>query len=409
MFINDSAKDKKLKNNILSLSVVASAAKKKDPTVINASSGMFKNEDGILYEFSSVKKIVSSLSVSEKYSYADSGGTENFTKAISYFIFGQYLEEVQKQCHTACIPTPGGSGALNLIFSNYVNPGETIFLPNNMWENYLNMCRDTGINPKTYRLFNEQGVFDMEGLIAQINELQKTQKRILILINDPCENPTGFCMKDEDYDRLIAISKNNPDTDFIYLMDIAYFDFYNVNPNIIRKRLSKLKDIPNNALAFYVFSGSKSFGLYGLRIGALMALSHDEQEIEIFKNAVSFSSRSKWSSAATMGINIVENLVLNQEYLHSYQEEIKSVCAALEKRSLAFLKSAKEVGLVTLPYERGFFVCVPVSNPQEAAKLLREDKVYLVATRNCLRIALCSINENEAARLPYIIKNRLFK
>ena len=79
----------------------------------------------------------------------------------------------------------------------------------------------------------------------------------------------------------------------------------------------------------------------------------------------------------------------------------------LEKRSSAFLKSANEVGLKTLPYEKGFFICVPCQDPQAVMNALHEDKVHLVCTHSCLRIALCGINKEEAARLPTLIKRRL--
>ena len=132
-------------------------------------------------------------------------------------------------------------------------------------------------------------------------------------------------MEDKDYDNLLDISKKNKDTNFIYLIDVAYYDFYNTDPNIIKSRYAKFKDLPSNALALFVFSGSKSFGLYGLRIGALVALSRDEQEIITFKNASTFSCRAKWSAASTLGISVIKKLILNEEYASSYQAEIKEV------------------------------------------------------------------------------------
>ena len=407
MFINKNAEEKKLKNNILALATDAANAKKLDPNVINATSGIFKNEDGVLYEFDCVAKALKDLSVSEKFAYSNSEGTPAFKKAVLYSVFGKYLQDIEKECFVEVIPTPGGTGALNLAFINYVNPGEIVLLPNHMWENYLNMGKDAGFNTDTYRLFNDNGLFDIDDLNDKINNLKKSQKRIMILINDPCENPTGFCMKDEDYDGLLNIAKNNPDNDFIYLMDIAYFDFYNVDPNVIRSRFAKLKNLPSNALALFVFSGSKSFGLYGLRIGALIGLSKDEKEIALFKDASSYTSRAKWSCASTLGINLIVRLVLHDEYRFDYEEEVKLVCSMLEKRSHAFLESAKKVGLKTLPYEKGFFICVPCENPQAVMNALHEDKVHLVCTKSCLRIALCGINKEEAARLPALIKARL--
>ena len=407
MFINKSSKDKKLKNNILALASDAANAKKIDKSVINSTSGIFKNEDGVLYEFDCVAKALNDLNVTEKFAYSNSEGTPNFIKAILFSIFGKYLEDIKKDCFVDAIPTPGGSGALHLAFTNYLNPGETVLLPNHMWENYLNFAKDLGINSDTYRLFNDADLFDFDDLNSKINELKKSQKRIMILINDPCENPTGFCMKEEDYDGLLDLAKNNPDNDFVFLVDVAYFDFYNVNPDIIRSRFAKLKNLPSNALALFVYSGSKSFGLYGLRIGALVGLTKDEKEIVAFKNAGAYSSRAKWSCASTLGINLIEKLVLHDDYRFDYEEEVKFVCAMLEKRSHAFLESAKKVGLKTLPYEKGFFICVPCKDPEKMMNALHEDKVHLICTHSCLRIALCAINKDEASRLPAIIKNRL--
>lgn len=407
MFISNSAKDKKLKTNILALAKEAAEAKKKDSSAINATAGSLKDENDGLHEFLCVKQVLATLNVNEKFAYANSDGSPEFTRAILYSLFGNFLESIKEKCYLECLPTPGGSGALNLAFTNYVERGETVLLPNHMWENYLNYGTEMGFKSLLYTLFDDGDNFDINGLRKKIDSIKENQKRILITINDPCENPTGFCMKDEDYDNLINISKANPNNDFIYLVDVAYFDFYNVNPDIIRKRFSKFKDIPENAMALFVFSGSKSFGLYGLRIGALVGLTRDKKEIEAFKDANNFSCRAKWSSATTLGMNIIQKLVLHDEYRFEYEEEVKSVCAMLEERSLAFMKSAKEVGLKTLPYERGFFICVPVDNPEKILKELHNDKVYLVNTKTCLRIALCAISKDEASRLPSIIKKRL--
>ncbi len=407
MFINKSAEHKELKNNILALASEAVKAKKLDSSVINATTGMLKNEDGSLYEFKSVESVIKDLNVNEKFAYVNSTGTPKYAEAVLLSIFGKYLEEVKEKVFIDCLATPGGSGALNLTFTNYVDKGETVLLPNHMWENYLSYGVEMGFNSATYSLFDKDGNFDIDDLNHKVTNLKHTQNKILILINDPCENPTGFCMKEKDYDKLINIARNNPNTNFIYLMDVAYFDFYNVDPNIIKKRYARFKDIPNNALALFVFSGSKSFGLYGLRIGALCALSKDEEEIKDFKRVSSFSCRAKWSSASTLGMSIIEKLVLNEEYISSYEEEIKTVCAMLEARSIAFLEAAKEVGLETLPYEKGFFICVPSKDPERLMNELHKDGVYAICTHSALRIALCAINKSEASRLPKLIKSRI--
>ena len=95
MFINKDAENKKLKNNILALASEAVKAKKLDSSVINATSGMLKNEKGVLYEFDCVAKALKDLHVSEKFAYSNSEGTPNFKKAVLLSIFGKYLEDIQ--------------------------------------------------------------------------------------------------------------------------------------------------------------------------------------------------------------------------------------------------------------------------------------------------------------------------
>ena len=409
MFINKNAENKSLKNNILALSKEALDAKKLDDEVINATAGTLKSEDGTLYVFKSVEKAMSLLSKNEKYAYANSAGTPEYKEAIIHKVFGRYEEDVKKHCFIESIATPGGTGALNLAFTNYVNRGDTVLLPNHMWENYLNCAKEMEFIPETFLLFDDNGEFNINNISLRVKEIKKYQKRIMILINDPCENPTGFCMKDEDYDNFIGLASKNPDVDFIFLVDVAYFDFYNANPDAIRSRFAKFKDIPSNAIALFSFSGSKSFGLYGFRVGGLVILAKEEKEAKAFIDANNFSCRVKWSSVSTSGMNIISKLVLNNEYKAQYEEEVKYVVSMLEERSLIFIEEAKKVGLETLPYERGFFICVPVNEPDEVRKKLHEDKVYLISTKNCLRIALCSMTKGEAKRLPRIIKERLDK
>ena len=407
MIINKAFENKKLKNNILALGAEASNAKKKNPQVINATSGMFKGEDGSLYEFISVKNAIDSLNASQKFSYANTTGSTNFKRAIFKSIFGKYQDEVSKNNFYDVIPTPGGTGALNVSFFNYAEKGDVVLLPNYMWENYMNLCEDMSVNYDTYRLFDDCDLFDIKDLNNKVSILSTKQKRIMMLINDPCQNPTGFCMKDEDYDALLRIAYDYPNNDFVYVIDIAYFDFYSADLDIIRNRFAKFKDVPNNALALFTYSGSKSFGLYGLRIGALLALSKSEKEIECFHNASAFASRTKWSNATHLGMNIIEALILNEQFHEQYLSEIKEVCSLLEKRGQTFINSAKEVGLKILPYQRGFFASIPCANSEKVMLDLQKDGVYLIPMKDGLRIALSSVNLEEAKRLPIIIKKHL--
>ena len=408
MIANQDAIQKVLKNNILALGAEAKKEKQKDPEVINATIGMLMDEKGKLYVFDSVNEARKELSNEEQFAYSNISGTPVFKSAIEKWIFGSYLEDIQKEYYTSVIPTPGGSGALSLIFENYVERGQKVLLPKQMWENYLIYANDIGFKAEYYQLFDGEK-FAFERLKKQVLELKKEQDKIAILLNDPCQNPTGFCMDDNDYDNLVSLVNENKDVKFVIIMDVAYFDFYNSNPDIIRARYAKLSKMNDNAIIFFCFSGSKSFGLYGLRIGALLALTRSEEENQVFFDSACYSCRSRWSSATTYGISLISKLILDDKLSLMFKKEVEKVCLMLERRSNIFLNAAKEMELNIYPYQKGFFICVPYKDPELLMKELYKDKVRSIPTKEALRIAICAINEDEAKRLPRIIQERIKK
>ena len=401
MIISEKNQQKKLSNNILSLAQEAKKAKDLNHNVINSTIGMLADENNEFYTFKAVKEVMANLSDYRKFSYSDTDGGANFEKAILTWVFGDSLSQMQKK-HLSVIATPGGSGAIGVVFSNYMQKNDKVLLPKNMWETYITFAKERECDYITYDLFNEAGRFDLESVKKGIDSLLD-QDTIVLVINDPCQNPTGFCLSDGEYDSLVNLL-NSYQKNMVLLMDMAYFDYYSSNGEIIRKRYEKLLKLNDHVLTVFAFSGSKSFGLYGLRIGAAIALHQNQKEVEFFKSSASYLARSYWSSSSTLGINIIEELVLNETYQEMFQKELKVMSSILEERAKVFLDEANKWNLKLLPFERGFFVCVPTNDPVGLMNALHEDECYVVVTKTCIRIALCAISIKEAKKLPEIIK-----
>lgn len=403
MIINKDSLNKVLSNNILTLSQGAAKAKALNPNVINATIGMLNNSNGSFYTFATVEEVMKTISNYEAFSYADTSGGSEYKKAILKWVFGAYLETFTTDYHVGLVATPGGSGAIATTVENYLRPNGKLLVPSVMWETYITIAKERGCDVLRYDLYDDGGIFNLSSIRKSLLELKNQQQEsIVLVINDPCHNPTGFCMSDENYDDLVALlnSINHP---IVLLMDIAYFDFYDADPNVIRCRYSKLAKLNDNILINFAFSGSKTFGLYGLRIGANILFSKNKEEVTAFEDAISYTSRSNWGSCSRLGISIINKLVLNDQYLVSFQREVEKVAIMLEARSKAFIEEANAIGLEMLPYNRGFFVCVPSKDPVLLMNKLHEYGVYVVVTKTCIRIALCAINEEEAKALPKII------
>lgn len=404
MIILEKSKNKKLKNNILSIGQAASKAKKENPNVINSTSGMLFDENNKLYTFNSVKKAMNELTYESMFKYSDTSGTQRFKDSIVSWIFGDKIYNFTS-FYMGVVATPGGSGAIALTYSTYLNRGDKVLLPKVMWETYITYAEERECSYLTYDIYDDCGKFNVQSIKEGIEKLDN-QENVLLVINDPCQNPIGFCMNDEDYDALISLL-NSYKRNIVLLMDVAYFDYYSSNGEVVRNRFAKLSQLNDNVLTIFAFSGSKTFGLYGLRVGAAICLSRNEQEVTYFKNCYEYIARASWSSVSTLGTSLIEELVLNEEYKELFREEVKFVSNLLKDRTSIFIEEAKKVNLQTLPYERGFFICIPTNDPVKLMEALKKDDVYVIVTKTCIRIALCAINKDEARRLPLIIKNRM--
>lgn len=401
MIISEKNANKKLKNNILSLSQKAKKAKLLNSNVINATAGMFFDDNNNLYSFDVVKKALDNLSYEAMFAYSDTVGPDKFKEAVIKWVFADNINSF-KDNYIEVVATPGGSGALSLTYTQYLKAGDCIILPSVMWETYMVYAKERDLGYLKYSLFDENGGFSFNSLKEKIDQLSN-QDNVVIIINDPCHNPTGFCMSDEEYDKLVDLL-NSYSRNIVLIMDMAYFDYYSKDGSLIRNRYAKLAKLNENILTIFAFSSSKTFGLYGLRVGAAICASKNKEEVDCFKTAFEFSARANWSSVSTLGMEIVANIINVEENLSLFKLELANVSHSLVERSKAFIEESKRVGLKHLPFKCGFFVCIPSEHPNEVMNKLHEKDVYIVATRTCLRVAICAINIEECRRLPSLIK-----
>ena len=91
------------------------------------------------------------------------------------------------------------------------------------------------------------------------------------------------------------------------------------------------------------------------------------------------------------------------ELLHKVNEEREGFRAMLARRGKAFEESIVQVGLPCVPYDSGFFACVPCPNPAEISEKLEAKGVFVVPLAKGIRISVASISEQVCRNLPAII------
>lgn len=394
------------KSNIITLGAIAKEMKQKDSSVINATIGMLYDEKGKLFTFQSVDKALRELTPEEKYAYASTPGGANFHEALKRWIFREYYDEFMNHTYVGVMATPGGSGAISNTFTNYLNEGDTVLLPSYMWGNYKQFAYENHAEYLTYDLFDSRGGLNLEDIHNKMLLLKQKQHRILLVINDPCQNPTGYTMTDKEWTALVAmINEVSQDgTPVILLHDMAYIDYDSRGFAATRANIRLYQKFNDSVLAIMAFSGSKTLALYGVRVGAMIAVSKNKAHIDDFNRANKFSSRAKWSNTTNLGMNLVAKVILDKEMRKAFEDELEESRQTLITRANTFLKACDEAGLETLPFQCGFFITIPCENADEVYHRLVERKIHIIPMGNVLRVTIAAITIAECAYLPKIIK-----
>lgn len=406
--LSNNTNGKILKNDVLALSQEAKKAKQKDNSVVNATIGSLFNEEGKFYTFENVDKLVKSLPNEDFYSYSPSNGNAEFHNAVTDWVFGDYCDVVTKNMYCESIPTPGGTGAVSNALFNSLDPGQTLLLPDIYWGPYKNMAESNCLELMEYPLIAD-GKFNLKGFIECCEEIIAKQGKVVTILNDPCNNPTGFSLTNEEFAELIEYMNSKKEVVFNMIYDIAYFDYYNFGMKEARKKFELMLNSNNNILFNIAFSCSKTFSVYGLRLGAQIILSKNEKFVKDIYASTCFLARTRWSNVSKPGLSMMVQIYKNKELKAKIQEELTTAAKIVRKRSDLFVEEANQLGLDCYPYSGGFFITVKCNDGIKVAEDLKQEKVYVLGLKKAIRIAVCSIPTIEVLGLAAKIKKVIDK
>jgi aromatic-amino-acid transaminase len=147
------------------------------------------------------------------------------------------------------------------------------------------------------------------------------------------------------------------------------------------------------------WSASKSFAQYGARIGALIAVAHDDEERACIQNALSYACRGTWSNCNHLGMLAISELLTNPISREAADRERAALIDLLGQRVEAFNTEAAKYDLDYPRYEGGFFVAVFSPDAEKTAAHMRDAGVFVVPLGGALRIALCATPTRDIPRL----------
>ncbi len=388
--------------DILQLAKDAEAKKQRDPNVINATIGMFYDEDRKVGGMPIVLNHIHDMTDTELLPYPTVDGGQLFKDNIISWVFKEFEALLRDNFYISACATPGGSGAIASTFAVYANPGDKVLVSDVRWQ-YDRFGDRAKLEMFEHNTF-KNGHFDVEAFKEKLGELCAMQKRVIVIINDPCHNPTGYTLSNVEWDEIIASLNAFPNNDIVFLYDLAYLEFTSEKNS--RLKLSKLTTLLDHVLVVVAFSGSKTFGVYGLRLGAAIGLSKVKTTIDDFHLKFVNEARGSWSATPTISISLFNAFAKKAERT-KFVKALEATKSVVAKRSAIFKKEAADTGLETQPFSSGFYTIVKTDDPMGSFQKLIDKGIYTIPMRTGIRIALCSITIPEVTGLAVRIKQIL--
>ncbi|WP_030132390.1 amino acid aminotransferase [Pseudomonas sp. QTF5] len=281
---------------------------------VNLGVGVYCDEEGripLLRAVVEAETIRAAQHVSRGYLPID--GIAAYDQAVQKLLFGNDspLIAAGRVITTQAV---GGTGALKIgaDFLKQLLPNAVVAISDPSWENHRALFETAGFPVQNYRYY-DAATHDVNraGLLEDLNALPSGS---IVVLHACCHNPTGVDLSPADWKNVLEVVKAKGHVPFL---DMAYQGFGDgIDEDAAAVRLFAESD-----LTFFVSSSfSKSFSLYGERVGALSIVSESKEESARVLSQVKRVIRTNYSNPPTHGASIVA-AVLNSPVLRAQWEE----------------------------------------------------------------------------------------
>ena len=356
--------------------------------VTNATIGAIMGEDEKLACIPTMEKVFHQLPIADAIAYAPIAGLPGYLDTVIDLTFADNKPEG----YLAAVATAGGTGAIHHAIVNYTEAGDQVLTSDWFWGTYNVLCQEQGRTLTTYQLFDENQNYNLKALAAKLEELFAKQDSLLLIINTPAHNPTGYSLSEADWTGVLDLCRKyaSEGKKVNLLVDIAYID-YAGEKNECRSFMKQFSNLPENIFTMFAFSMSKGYTMYGQRTGAIIGLSASKELVDEFVDVAKYSSRATWSNINRGAMAVLNAIQQDAGLLADFEAERESLYEIIRDRAAIFMKEAQECGLNALPYKAGFFLSIPAKDSKAVCDELHKDLIFAVPLKAGVRIAVCSV------------------
>ncbi|MFJ5284147.1 amino acid aminotransferase [Pseudomonas sp. NPDC088429] len=357
-------------------------------TKVNLGVGVYCNEEGRIPLLRAVIE-AETIRVAQHASrgYLPIDGIAAYDQAVQKLLFGNDSPLISAGC-VITTQAVGGTGALKIgaDFLKQLLPNAVVAISDPSWENHRALFETAGFPVQNYRYY-DAATHDVNraGMLEDLNALPNGS---IVILHACCHNPTGVDLTPADWNNVLDVVKAKGHVPFL---DMAYQGF----GDGIDEDAAAVRLFAESGLTFFVSSSfSKSFSLYGERVGALSIISESKEESARVLSQVKRVIRTNYSNPPTHGASIVA-AVLNSPELRAQWEaelaEMRQRIRGMREQMVALLaEKAPGRDFSFVGRQRGMFSYSGLTTEQ-VHRLRNEFGIYALDTG---RICVAALNQS---------------
>ncbi len=365
------------------------------PQKVNLGVGVYYDDDGRIPLLKAVRAAEQErVALAAPRGYQPIDGNPGYNKAVQELLFGKGSTLIESG-RAITAQSLGGTGGLKIgaDFLKRLLPQAKVALSDPSWENHRAIFEGAGFEVVTYPYYDPatQGL-RFDDMMAGLRALPE---QTIVVLHACCHNPTGVDLTDEQWAQVVELVK---DRKLVPFLDIAYQGFgdgLDADGTAVRR-------FADSGLSFLVSSSfSKSFSLYGERVGAITLVAATTDEAKATQSQVKRVIRANYSSPPTHGGAVVATVLTTPNLRQQWEDELAHMRNRIREMRTGLVERLNGLGAQRdfsfVIQQRGMFSYTGLTEAQ-VDRLREEHGIYVVNTGRICVAALNSKNIDAVAK-----------
>jgi len=361
----------------------------KNPKKVNLGVGVYYDDNGKIPLLECVRRAEEQrMKTSPHRGYLPIDGMPTYDRAVQRLLFGAD-SPVVSEGRGVTVQALGGTGGLRVgaDFLKQLNPGAQVWISDPSWENHRQLFEAAGFKVNSYAYYDPKTHgLDFPAMARDLNALPAGS---IVVLHSCCHNPTGADLTQENWRSVLEIVRSRG---LIPFLDLAYQGFAEgLEADAYAARLFAGEMAP----VFLASSFSKSFSLYGERIGALSVVTGSADEAKRVLSQLKRVVRANYSNPPTHGGQIVATVLTSPELRQLWEKELGGMRERMKAmRRLLVEKIKARVPAADFSFvlkQRGLFSYSGLTKEQ-VRRLRDESSIYAIDSGRICIAALTSGN-----------------